>query len=44
MPMSRFLVIGGVTAGTTAAARLRRCCGDAEIAIYDAAPFVSYAA
>lgn len=42
--MERFLIIGGVTAGTTAAARARKCCKDAEIVVYDSEAFVSYSA
>jgi NADPH-dependent 2,4-dienoyl-CoA reductase/sulfur reductase-like enzyme len=40
--MDRLLVIGGVAAGTTAAARARRCCPGASIAIYEQEEFVSY--
>lgn len=42
--MDKLVVIGGVAAGTTAAARARRCCPDGEIKIYDEEPYVSYSA
>ncbi len=42
--MERLVVIGGVTAGTTAAAHARRCCPDAEIVIYEQGEHVSYSA
>lgn len=39
----RVVVIGGVAGGATAASRLRRCCPEAEIEIYDQDEFISYA-
>ncbi len=39
----RVVVIGGVAGGATAASRLRRCCPDTEIEIYDQDEFISYA-
>jgi NADPH-dependent 2,4-dienoyl-CoA reductase/sulfur reductase-like enzyme len=41
--MDRLVVIGGVAAGTTAAARARRCCKDGTITIYEQEDFVAYA-
>lgn len=41
--MEKFVVIGGVAAGTTAATRARRCCPDAEITMFEQGDFVSYA-
>lgn len=41
--MERLLIIGGVAAGPTAAARARRCCPEAEVVVYDQGRFVSYA-
>lgn len=40
--MDRLVVIGGVAAGTTAAARARRCCPDGEIIVYEKERFASY--
>ena len=39
----RVVIIGGVAGGATAASRLRRCCPEAEIEIYDQDEFISYA-
>jgi NADPH-dependent 2,4-dienoyl-CoA reductase/sulfur reductase-like enzyme len=41
--MDKLIVIGGVVAGTSAAARARRCCKDARITVYEQGEFVSYA-
>lgn len=41
--MPKLLVVGGVAAGATAAARARRLSGDAEITILEAGPDVSFA-
>jgi NADPH-dependent 2,4-dienoyl-CoA reductase/sulfur reductase-like enzyme len=41
--MDRLIVIGGVAAGTTAAARSRRCCNDGKITLYEQEDYVSYA-
>jgi NADPH-dependent 2,4-dienoyl-CoA reductase/sulfur reductase-like enzyme len=40
--MDNLVVIGGVSAGTTAATRARRCCPDALITIYEQGEFVAY--
>lgn len=42
--MDSLVVIGGVAAGTTAAARARRCCPDAEITIFEQGEHVAYSA
>jgi NADPH-dependent 2,4-dienoyl-CoA reductase/sulfur reductase-like enzyme/rhodanese-related sulfurtransferase len=39
----QILIIGGVAAGATAAARARRLCEDADITIVERGPYVSYA-
>jgi len=39
----RVLIIGGVAAGATAAARARRLDEDAEITIVERGPYVSFA-
>ena len=41
--MKRFVIVGGVAAGATAAARLRRLNEEAEIVLIDRGPYVSYA-
>jgi NADPH-dependent 2,4-dienoyl-CoA reductase/sulfur reductase-like enzyme/rhodanese-related sulfurtransferase len=41
--MHKMLIVGGVAAGATAAARARRLSGDAEITILEAGPDVSFA-
>ncbi len=41
--MHKLLIVGGVAAGATAAARARRVSGDAEITILEAGPDVSFA-
>lgn len=41
--MEKLVVIGGVAAGTTAATRARRCCGDGKITVYEQEEFASYA-
>ncbi len=41
--MDKLVVVGGVAAGTTAAARARRCCPDGSITICEQEKFVSYA-
>lgn len=42
--MEKLVVIGGVAAGTTAAARARRCCEDGKITVYEQEKYVSYSA
>jgi hypothetical protein len=41
--VSKIVVIGGVAGGATAASRAKRCCPEAEVVIYDADRFISYA-
>ena len=41
--MHKLVIVGGVAAGATAAARARRLSGDAEITILEAGPDVSFA-
>ena len=41
--MEKILVIGGVAAGATAAAKLRRLSGDVEITVLEAGPDISFA-
>ncbi len=41
--MHKMLIVGGVAAGATAAARARRLSGDAEITVLEAGPDVSFA-
>jgi len=41
-PVDKLVVIGGVAAGTTAAARASRCCKDAEITVFEQGRFVAY--
>ncbi|HEY5532544.1 MAG TPA: hypothetical protein VIK22_11185 [Candidatus Anoxymicrobiaceae bacterium] len=41
--MDKLVVIGGVAAGTTAAARARRCCPESEIKVFEQQPYASYA-
>jgi NADPH-dependent 2,4-dienoyl-CoA reductase/sulfur reductase-like enzyme len=42
--LDKLVVIGGVAAGTTAAARARRCCKDGEITVYEQGPYAAYSA
>jgi NADPH-dependent 2,4-dienoyl-CoA reductase/sulfur reductase-like enzyme len=42
--LDKLVVVGGVAAGTTAAARARRCCQDGQITIYEQEEYVSYSA
>lgn len=41
--MKKIIIVGGVAAGATAAARARRLCGDCEITIIERGAYVSYA-
>ena len=41
--MKKLIIVGGVAAGATAAARARRLCGDCEITIIEQGAYVSYA-
>ncbi|MBN2508694.1 MAG: NAD(P)-binding protein, partial [Spirochaetales bacterium] len=41
--MQKILIVGGVAAGATAAARLRRLSEDVEITVLEAGPDVSFA-
>ena len=41
--MSRYLIVGGVAAGMSAAARLRRLDEAAEIIVFERGNYVSYA-
>ncbi len=41
--MTRYVVVGGVAGGATAATRLRRLCEDAEIVVLERGPYVSFA-
>lgn len=40
--MDRLVVIGGVAAGTNAAARAARCCEEGKITLYEQEDYVSY--
>lgn len=41
--MNRYVIVGGVAAGATAAARIRRLEEDAEVVLIERGPYVSYA-
>lgn len=41
--MDRIAIVGGVVAGTTAAARARRCCPDGEITVFEQGEHIAYA-
>lgn len=43
MSKQTIVIVGGVAAGASAAAKARRCSEDAEIIIYEKGPFISYA-
>ena len=40
---TRFLIVGGVAGGATAAARIRRLTEDAEIVLFEKGKYISYA-
>ena len=39
----RFIIVGGVAGGATAAARIRRLTEDAEIVLFEKGEYISYA-
>src|SRR5690554_4924024 len=43
MPMEKIVIIGGVAAGATAAAKARRMSSDAQIIILESGPDISFA-
>lgn len=43
MAKTKIVIVGGVAAGASAAAKARRCSEEAEIVIFEKGPFISYA-
>ena len=43
MAKTKIVIVGGVAAGASAAAKARRCDEDAEIVVFEKGPFISYA-